>query len=69
MKIRININDDLMAEAMAVTGIGTEQEVVETALRTLIRLRRQPDVLSLAGTVEWVGDLDAMPTDDDLPPW
>ena len=60
MRTNIVIDDELMAEAMTVTGISTKREVVDTALRTLIRIRRQSDVLALAGTVEWVGDLSAM---------
>ena len=60
MRTNIVIDDNLMAEAMAVTGLGTKREVVETALRALIRINRQADVLSLAGTVEWGGDLNAM---------
>ena len=60
MRTNIVIDDDLMAEAMAVTGLGTKRELVETALRTLIRINRQADVLALAGTVDWMGDLDAM---------
>ncbi len=60
MRTNIVIDDQLMAEAMAVSGLRTKRETVETALRTLIRIRRQADVLALAGTVDWVGDLDAM---------
>ncbi len=62
MRTNIVIDDNLMAEAMAVTGLGTKRELVETALRTLIRINRQADVLALAGAVEWVGDLNAMRT-------
>ena len=60
MRTNIVIDDNLMAEAMAVTGLATKRELVETALRTLIRVNRQADVLALAGAVEWVGDLNAM---------
>jgi Arc/MetJ family transcription regulator len=60
MRTNIVIDDSLMAEAMAVTGLGTKREIVETALRTLIRINRQMDVLALAGTIDWVGDLDAI---------
>ena len=59
MRTNIVIDDNLMTEAMAVTGLDTKREIVETALRTLIRINRQADVLALAGAIEWVGDLDA----------
>lgn len=60
MRTNIVIDDDLMAEAMAVSGLNTKRETVEAALHTLIRIRRQADVLSLAGKITWDGDLDAM---------
>ncbi len=60
MRTNIVIDDNLMAEAMAVTGLGTKRELVDTALRTLIRINRQADVLALAGKIDWVGDLDTM---------
>lgn len=58
MRTNIVIDDDLMTEAMRVTGIRTKREVVETALRTLVRLEKQRSVLELEGRIEWQGDLD-----------
>jgi Arc/MetJ family transcription regulator len=60
MRTNIVINDDLMAEAMRVTGIRTKREVVDTALRTLVRLEKQRSILELEGRIEWEGDLDAL---------
>ena len=60
MRTNIVIDDDLMAEAMRVTGIKTKREVVDTALRTLVRLERQRSVLELEGKIEWQGDLGAL---------
>ncbi|MCI0398813.1 MAG: type II toxin-antitoxin system VapB family antitoxin [Chloroflexi bacterium] len=59
MRTNIVIDDDLIAEAMALTGISTKREVVELALRTLIRLEQQRAILALEGTVGWEGNLDA----------
>lgn len=44
---------------MRVTGISTEQEIVDTVLRTLVRLERQRAILEIEGRIEWEGDLDA----------
>jgi len=60
MRINIDIDDDLLAEALKATGLPTEQAVVEEALRKLIRLRAQHGILALSGKVRWTGDLDAM---------
>jgi Arc/MetJ family transcription regulator len=60
MRTNIVIDDELIAEAMRLTGIRTKREVVDTALRTLVRLRRQRDVLTLEGKIVWEGDLEEM---------
>ncbi|MCB0064688.1 MAG: type II toxin-antitoxin system VapB family antitoxin [Caldilineaceae bacterium] len=60
MRTNIVIDDELMAEAMQVTGINTKREVVEEALRVLVRTTQQKNVLALRGQVQWEGDLDAM---------
>jgi Arc/MetJ family transcription regulator len=63
MRTNIEIDDDLMREALAATGLRTKREAVEMGLKTLVSLRRQEDIRTLRGRVEWVGDLDAMRTD------
>ncbi|CAN5378981.1 hypothetical protein BH10CHL1_BH10CHL1_09230 [soil metagenome] len=60
MRTNIEIDDQLMAEAIRLTGLTTKREVVEAALRILIRSTKQAAVLDLAGTIHWVGDLDEM---------
>lgn len=59
MRTNIEIDDALMAEAMAVGGYTTKRETVEAALRLLARRKRQASALDLFGTVDWEGDLDA----------
>jgi Arc/MetJ family transcription regulator len=63
MRTNIEIDDALMAEAMAASGARTKREAVDTALRELVRIRRQQGLLKLRGKVNWVGDLDAMRRD------
>ena len=60
MRTTIVIDDDLMDEAIQVTGIKTKREVVDTALRMLVRLERQRSLLGPEGTVEWQGDLGSL---------
>ncbi len=64
MRTNIEIDDVLMAEALAASGARTKREAVEQGLRTLIRIKRQAEALrALRGTVHWEGDLDAMRRD------
>ncbi|MBX3015165.1 MAG: type II toxin-antitoxin system VapB family antitoxin [Caldilineaceae bacterium] len=60
MRTNIVIDDTLLAEALACTGLSTKKAVVEEALRTLIRLKSQAQVRSLRGRLSWEGDLSAM---------
>ena len=64
MRTNIEIDDDLMREALVATGAATKREVVERGLAMLVRLQRQGDALDrLRGKIKWVGDLDAMRRD------
>jgi Arc/MetJ family transcription regulator len=60
VRTNIVLDDDLVAEAIRRTGIKTKRGVVEEALRTLIRLKRQDEMRSLRGKLHWEGDLDQM---------
>ena len=63
MRTNIEIDDTLMAEALAATGARTKREVVEEGLRILIRLAKQAQIRELRGALQWEGDLDAMRRD------
>lgn len=62
MRTNIVIDDKLMAEAIRLSGLKTKREVVEEALRLLIRQRGQRALLDLAGKIHWEGNLDEMRT-------
>jgi Arc/MetJ family transcription regulator len=57
MRTNIEIDDALLAEAMAATGLRTKRKVVEAGLRLLVRRKRQADARKLLGRIRWVGDL------------
>ena len=63
MRTNIEIDDQLMADALRLTGISTKREVVELALRTLLRMQRQKEIRTVRGKLNWQGDLDAMRAD------
>lgn len=60
MRTNIDIDDSLMADALAATGVRTKREAVELGLKALLCLRRQQDIRDLRGKLDWQGDLDAM---------
>jgi Arc/MetJ family transcription regulator len=60
MRTNIVLDEELIAEAMRRTGIKTKRAVVEEALRTLIQLKRQEEILALRGKLKWECDLDEM---------
>jgi len=62
MRTNIVIDDELMDDALEVTGLKTKREAVELALKLLIKLKRQESIKSLRGKLKWEGDLDALRT-------
>jgi Arc/MetJ family transcription regulator len=63
MRTNIEIDDELMDEAMRRSGMPTKRAAVEEGLRLLIQTRRQSGLRKLRGKVRWEGDLDALRTD------
>ena len=68
MRTNIVIEDDLIDEALRLTGASTKREVADLALRRLVQLERQRGVLALEGSVAWEGDLDELRRARTLPP-
>lgn len=62
MRTNIEIDDDLMAEAQALSGAKTKRETVQEALRLLVQIRRQAAIRDLQGLYDWEGDLEDMRT-------
>ncbi len=67
MRTNIVIDDQLMAQAREMTGLQTKKDVVDHALRLLIRLEHQARLREVRGKVRWTaseadaGDADAKP--------
>ncbi|MBR0033180.1 MAG: type II toxin-antitoxin system VapB family antitoxin [Treponema sp.] len=52
--------ESLVKEAMQITGIQTENEVIIRALKEYIRLNRQLEILKYKGSHVWEGNLEEM---------
>ncbi len=63
MRTNIEIDDKLMKDTLKVTGLKTKREVVEVALKELLRVRRQGEMKKLRGKFRWEGDLEKMRLD------
>jgi Arc/MetJ family transcription regulator len=59
-RTNVVLDRDLVEEAKSLTGIKTTRGVIQEALETLVRLRRQEQVRQLRGQLRWEGDLDAL---------
>ncbi len=60
MRLKIEIDDELLAEAMRATGIEDKQALVEEALSSLVRQHRQRTAIKNVSGLGWEGDLDVM---------
>ena len=60
MRTNIDINNDLLTEAMAATGLETKKATVEEALRRLVRRHQRQLALADMAGLGWEGDLAAM---------
>jgi Arc/MetJ family transcription regulator len=58
MRTNIEIDDELLSQAMTATGLATKRATVEEGLRLLVRLRKQTKA-ELKG-LGWEGDLEEM---------
>jgi len=63
MRITIVIDDELISEAMELSGAATKRKAVEDGLRLLVRLRRQERIRRARGRLQWTGNLDEMRRD------
>jgi Arc/MetJ family transcription regulator len=60
MRTNIEIDDELMARAMRLTGLPTKRAAVEEGLRLLVRVREQAKALEALKGLGWEGDLDEL---------
>jgi Arc/MetJ family transcription regulator len=60
MRTNIEIDDVLLSDAMAASGLTTKRATVEEGLRMLVQIRRQVKALAALKGLGWDGDLDEM---------
>jgi hypothetical protein len=60
MRTNVVLDEPLVEQAKALTGIKTTRGVIAEALRVLIQLREQGEVRDLRGRLRWEGDLSGL---------
>jgi Arc/MetJ family transcription regulator len=60
MRTNIEIDDELLSQAMKAAGTSTKRATVEAGLRLLVRVRKQMEALEDLTGLGWEGDLDEM---------
>ena len=63
MRTNIDIDDALMAEAMAASGHKTKKATIDEALRRMVRQEARRRAIADMRGLGWEGDLDAMRRD------
>ncbi|MCU0535366.1 MAG: type II toxin-antitoxin system VapB family antitoxin [Hydrococcus sp. Prado102] len=58
MQITLNLDESLINEALELTNISTQEELVVLALRELVRARRKKNLLDLAGQIQFTEDFE-----------
>jgi len=63
MRTNVVIDDELMKDALKLSGFRTKKAAIEAGLRLLVKFSRQAKVKNYRGKLEWSGDLDKMRMD------
>jgi Arc/MetJ family transcription regulator len=64
MRTNIDIDDDLMKEAIKLTKLKSKKEVVNKALQEIIKTEKINQLRALRGKINWEGNLEEMRTYD-----
>jgi len=63
MRTNVVIDDQLMKDALKLSGFRTKKDTIEAGLRLLVKFSSQAKVKSFRGKLRWSGDLYKMRTD------
>jgi len=53
MRTNIDLDEDLIKEAMTLAGVTTKKEIVHLALQEFVRARKKKNLLDLAGRIHF----------------
>lgn len=58
MQTTLNLDESLLNEALRLTNLTDQEELVNLALRELVRSRRKKNLLDLAGQIQFTEEFD-----------
>jgi Arc/MetJ family transcription regulator len=58
MRTNIDIDNDLLEQAFALSNVRTKKELIHEALKEFIKLKRRKDLTELAGFIEFERNFD-----------
>jgi Arc/MetJ family transcription regulator len=58
MQITLNLDESLLNEALQLTNLTTQEELIKLALQELVQSRRQKNLFDLAGQIQFDPDFD-----------
>lgn len=58
VQITLNLDEALLNEALQLTKLATQEELLNLALRELVRSRRKKNLFDLAGQIQFAPDFD-----------
>lgn len=58
MQIILNLDEALINEALKLTNLATQEELIKLALKELVLSRRRRNLLDLAGHIQFASDFD-----------
>ncbi|MEA5618630.1 type II toxin-antitoxin system VapB family antitoxin [Cronbergia sp. UHCC 0137] len=58
MQIILNLDESLLKEALQLTNLNAQEELIKLALHELLRSRRKKNLLDLAGQIQFSQDFD-----------
>jgi Arc/MetJ family transcription regulator len=59
-RTNIVLDDKLVKSCLDLTGLKTRRQLIDHALKELLRHENQKKLLELRGMIDWEGDLDDM---------
>jgi Arc/MetJ family transcription regulator len=60
MRTNIDLDENLVARGLKLSGLRTKKELVNLALSEFVRHKDQKKILELRGKIQWQGDLAAL---------
>lgn len=59
-RTNVVLDEELIHRGIELTGLKTQRDLIDYALRELVRRKEQKKIIQLKGAIDWQGDLNEM---------